>query len=278
MDPVLFKIGSFPLQWYGLMYIAAFVTVYLLATYRSKKDIEYGYTKEFHKDLLTTTFLGLLIGARLGYVVFYNLPYYLQHPLEIIIPVNLQTGQFTGISGMSFHGGLIGVLVAIKLYARKRNTQFFAITDFYAPIVPLGYTFGRLGNFINGELYGRVTDSAVGMYFPSDSTGQLRHPSQLYEAFTEGVLCFLVLWYLKDIAKKYKWGQGAMSGLYMIGYGIARFSVEFFRQPDEQFKGEGEELGFVFLDFSMGQVLCFVMIVVGLLMITRARRLQQSVK
>jgi phosphatidylglycerol:prolipoprotein diacylglycerol transferase len=198
--------------------------------------------------------LGLIVGARLGYVLFYNFSYYLRHPLEIILPISFSNSvTFTGISGMSYHGGLIGVIFATWLYVRKAKLDWWSIVDLYIPAIPLGYTFGRLGNFINGELYGRVTTSSIGMYFPLAPTKELRHPSQLYEAFFEGIFLFAILWSIRKI----KMPNGAMLALYLIGYGTVRFFIEYFREPDAH-------IGFVFLSFSMGQILCSLMIAAGI--------------
>ena len=254
IDPVIFQIGSFKLQYYGLMYIVAFATTYFLAWYRTKREDRFDLSTDQLKDIMTYIILGLIIGARLGYVVFYNLSYYLDHPLEIILPFSFSNGfHFTGISGMSYHGGLIGVLFAGWLYVRKNKLNPWDVIDLFVPAAPLGYTFGRLGNFINGELYGRVTESPIGMYFPLAPIKQLRHPSQLYEAFFEGIFLFAVLWGVRKI----KLPRGSMIALYLIGYGLVRFIIEYFREPDEH-------LGFVLLSFSMGQVLCFLMILSGI--------------
>lgn len=253
IDPVIFQIGSFRLQYYGLMYIVAFAITYFLAWYRTKHEDRFDISSDQLKDIMTYMILGLIVGARLGYVVFYNLSYYLEHPLEIILPFSFSNGfHFTGISGMSYHGGLIGVVFAGWLYVRKNKLNPWDVIDLFVPAAPLGYTFGRLGNFINGELYGRVTDAPIGMYFPLAPSRQLRHPSQLYEAFFEGIFLFAVLW----TVRKMKLPQGAMIALYLIGYGLIRFIIEYFRQPDAQ-------LGFVFLSFSMGQVLCALMVAAG---------------
>jgi phosphatidylglycerol:prolipoprotein diacylglycerol transferase len=160
--------------------------------------------------------------------------------------------SFTGISGMSYHGGLIGVILVAWLYIRKAGLDWWRMADLYLPAIPLGYTFGRLGNFINGELFGRVTTASIGMYFPMAQAGELRHPSQLYEAFFEGIFLFAVLWSIRKI----KMPKGAMLALYLIGYGTVRFFIEYFRQPDAH-------LGFVLFSFSMGQVLCLLMIGCG---------------
>ncbi|MFC1585381.1 prolipoprotein diacylglyceryl transferase [Fibrobacterota bacterium] len=252
LDPVIFQVGSIRLQYYGLMYILAFISTYFLASYRNKTEPDFNYPNSFHTDILTAAFIGVLIGGRLGYVLFYNMSYYLDHPLQIIMPFEFNPFRFVGISGMSYHGGLMGVLVACYLFCKKRGENFWHLADLYGPIIPLGYTFGRLGNFINGELYGRVTESAIGMYFPSAPTVALRHPSQLYEAVFEGLFCFFLMWQLRKMKKP----VGAMASVYLVSYGSVRFFIEFFREPDSH-------LGFVFLQFSMGQVLCLVMIATG---------------
>jgi phosphatidylglycerol:prolipoprotein diacylglycerol transferase len=264
MDPVLIEIGPIKLQYYGLMYIVAFATVYLLVSYRLRTESGFRISREQAKDLLTYMILGLIIGARLGYVVFYNLPYYLQHPLEIVLPFTFDNGlRFTGISGMSYHGGLIGVLAASWWYIRKSGVSFTEAADLFVPAIPLGYTFGRLGNFINGELYGRVTSAAVGMQFPLAPTPGLRHPSQLYEAFFEGIFLFAILWSIR----RRKLPAGSMLGLYMIGYGAVRFVIEFFREPDAH-------LGLVWVSLSMGQLLCLAMILAGVFLLAIYRRRQ----
>ncbi len=256
IDPVIFQIGSFKLQYYGLMYIVAFGLTYLLVCYRIKRENRFSISVEQVQELITAMIVGLILGARLGYVVFYNLSYYIQNPLEIILPFSFSNGiSFTGISGMSYHGGLIGVAVASLYYTRKHQLDFFHMADLFIPAIPLGYTFGRLGNFINGELYGRVTTSLFGMYFPYAPGHDLRHPSQLYEAFFEGIVLFIILW---NIRKRIK-TKGAMLSFYLIGYGFVRFCIEYVRQPDAH-------IGFVFLSFSMGQLLCFAMMTGGLIL------------
>ena len=254
IDPVIFEIGSFKLQYYGLMYIVAFAITFFLVLYRLRHEERFEITTDQVKDATTYLILGLIVGARLGYVLFYNFSYYLRHPLEIILPFSFSNGvTFTGISGMSYHGGLIGATIAGWFFVRKAKIDWWDGVDLFVPVIPLGYTFGRLGNFINGELYGRVTTAPIGMYFPLAPAGGLRHPSQLYEAFFEGIFLFAILWSIRKI----KFPKGAMLALYLIGYGTARFFIEYFRQPDAQ-------LGFVVLSFSMGQILCSLMIAVGL--------------
>ena len=263
ISPVIFEIGGFKLQYYGLMYIVAFAITYFLVLYRLKHETRFEFTKDHVKDIMTYLILGLIVGARLGYVLFYNFSYYMKHPLEIIIPFSFSNGiTFTGISGMSYHGGLIGATLAAWIYFRKAKLNWWSGVDLFVPAIPLGYTFGRLGNFINGELFGRVTTSAVGMYFPLAPAGQLRHPSQLYEAFFEGIFLFAILWTIRKV----KLPNGAMLALYLIGYGIVRFFIEYFREPDAH-------LGFVLASFSMGQILCLLMVAAGVLLyIYLARR------
>ena len=255
MDPVLFEIGPLKVQYYGLMYLVAFAITYFLVVYRVKREERFDVSIEQVQNLSTAMIVGLIVGARLGYVLFYNLSYYAQHPLEIFLPFDFSNGMtLTGIAGMSYHGGLIGVIIATYIYTRRAGLSLFEMADLYVPVIPMGYTFGRLGNFINGELYGRVTDSSIGMYFPLAPGPELRHPSQLYEAFFEGIFLFIVLWNLRSFVKV----RGGMLGLYLIGYGTVRFIIEFYRQPDAH-------IGFAVGSFSMGQILCFLMIVSGVI-------------
>lgn len=250
MDPVIFSIGNFPLRWYGMMYIAAFATAYLVAKYRIK-DEKLPYSLDFLADAMMYAIVGVILGGRFGYVLFYGFQDLLADPIRIISPIANINGQwkFTGISGMSYHGGGIGVTIGLWLYARKHKVQFFDLTDLIMVGIPLGYTFGRIGNFINGELYGRVTESWIGMYFPHARDGLLRHPSQLYEALFEGIVSFFIVWSFRKKAPF----QGFLSGLFLFTYGFARFFIEFFRQPDAH-------LGFILFDyFSMGQILSFGM-------------------
>jgi len=241
-------------RWYGLMYMVAFSVVYSLALYRIKTE-KFAYAKEVIADFMFWAIIGILVGGRLGYVLFYNLPVFLSDPLSIVLPFTISDGfRYTGIFGMSYHGGAIGLLLATLLFCRSRKLNFWQMVDFFCPIIPLGYIFGRLGNFINGELWGRVTSMPWGMYFPLDSTNQLRHPSQLYEAFFEGIVLFVILWNLR---KKSRF-HGFLLSAYLIGYGAIRFFIEFFREPDPQ-------LGFFAGPFTMGQALCFVMILGGII-------------
>ena len=266
MNPVIFEIGGFRLQYYGLMYLVAFLISYMLVLYRIKREKEFSVSAEEMQNLMMYMIIGLIAGARLGYVLFYNLSYYLRNPLEIFLPFSFSNGiTITGISGMSFHGGLIGILVSALIYTRKAGLNFWNMADLFAPVVPLGYTFGRLGNFINGELYGRITSAPIGMYFPLAPGSNLRHPSQLYEAFFEGVILFIVLWNLRKVQKP----RGAMLAFYLIGYGIVRFFIEYFRQPDAH-------IGFIFMSFSMGQLLCGVMVAGGVLLFLYLSRVDRT--
>ncbi|MDP2839060.1 MAG: prolipoprotein diacylglyceryl transferase, partial [Syntrophales bacterium] len=252
LRPYLFEIGSFQLRWYSLMYLAAFACIYLLVMRRIRRE-NFPYAAELIQDFFVWAILGVILGGRLGYVFFYNLGYYLRHPLEILFPFEFNGGlHFVGISGMSYHGGAIAVLIATLIFCRKRGIDFWRFADLFSSAIPLGYTFGRIGNFINGELYGRATDVPWGMLFPLDPKHLLRHPSQLYEAFFEGIVLFAVLW---TVRKKFS-TTGALFAFYIMGYGVVRFFIEFFREPDVQ-------LGFVLGPFSMGQLLCLLMILAG---------------
>jgi phosphatidylglycerol:prolipoprotein diacylglycerol transferase len=255
MDPTLIHIGSFPVRWYGLMYLAAFFTCYQVMWRTILRD-KIKVSKENLDDLSAWIIAGILIGARLGYVAFYNLGYYVDHPLDAILPFSFDGGfHFTGISGMSFHGGLIGAVTGASICIIKNKWNYWQWNNLAFMAAPLGYTWGRLGNFINGELYGRTTDSPIGMLFPMDKTNHLRHPSQLYEMFFEGVFLFIILqWlYRKPSFKTH------MMSLYLIGYGSVRFVIEFFREPDAQ-------IGLNALGLSRGQLLCMTMIVTGVVL------------
>jgi phosphatidylglycerol:prolipoprotein diacylglycerol transferase len=267
MNPSLFSIGSFQLRYYSLMYLVAFATVYFLALYRIKKE-NYKYTAENVQDYLVWAMIGVIIGGRFGYALFYNFGYYFQHPLEIILPFDFSNGiKFVGLSGMSYHGGLIGVVIASLLFCRKYKINFWHFVVLLVVAVPLGYTFGRIGNFINGELYGRVTTVPWGMYFPLDPSQSLRHASQLYEALFEGIVLFILLW----LIRKKKMFDGFLIGIYICGYGFVRFFIEFFREPDSQ-------LGFVLGPLSMGQILCILMMTAGMAILFWRKQASSSPK
>jgi phosphatidylglycerol:prolipoprotein diacylglycerol transferase len=255
IDPVLVQLGPFRLSWYGLMYVLGFFFSYLLVRYQIKKK-DFGLSRQEVDDLYFYFILGLVIGARLGYVLFYDLKMYLSDPLEIFAIWH---------GGMSFHGGLIGLLIVGILYSWRHHKSFWKIADLFVVTAPIGLGLGRIGNFINGELYGRVTQVPWGMIFPKG--GNLpRHPSQLYESALEGGVLFLILWFVKDR----KLPTGGLMALFLILYGSFRFFLEFFRQPDAQ-------LGFILGPFTMGQVLCTGMILLGVLLwIYLSKRSQRS--
>jgi phosphatidylglycerol:prolipoprotein diacylglycerol transferase len=244
-DPVAIHLGPLSIRWYGLMYLVGFVLFLALGHSRIRKHPRRGWTSPQLDDLLFYGVLGVIGGGRLGYILFYKADYYFAHPLDML---KLWEG------GMSFHGGFLGVVVAMLFFARKTGKTFFEVADFVAPLVPLGLAAGRMGNFINGELVGRVTshDAWWAMIFPLVDQ-QPRHASQLYEFGLEGIALFTVLWLYS--AKDRKPGQ--ISALFLIGYGLARFTVEFTREPDSF-------LGFLALGLSMGQWLSLPMVLAGI--------------
>ncbi len=246
IDPIAFSIGPVKVHWYGIMYVIGFLAAYGLGTYRAKKPGS-PFTPEQVSDLLFYGALGVIIGGRLGYMLFYDLPSFLNNPLVFF---RVWDG------GMSFHGGLLGVIIALALYMRKLKMPIFVATDFIAPFVPIGLGAGRIGNFINGELWGRVTNVPWAMVFPK--AGPLpRHPSQLYEFFLEGVVLFLILWFFSKKPRPLM----AVSAMFLLFYGCFRFFVEFFRQPDPQ-------MGFVAFGWmTEGQLLSLPMILIGLMML-----------
>ncbi|MBK1782283.1 prolipoprotein diacylglyceryl transferase [Advenella sp. WQ 585] len=242
INPVAIEIGPLKVHWYGLMYLLAFALVWILGRYRIKKGM-IDLTQQRFEDLIFYGVLGVIVGGRLGYILFYQPSFYLSHPLEIF---SIWDG------GMSFHGGLIGVLLAMYLFGRKEGKTFFEVADFIAPLVPLGLASGRLGNFINGELWGRPADVPWAMIFPG--AGNIpRHPSQLYQMLLEGILLFIILWIFSG--KKRPVGQ--VSAVFLMGYGVFRFIAEYTREPDSY-------LGFLALGFSMGQWLSIPMILAGI--------------
>jgi len=258
INPVAFSIGSFSIRWYAISYIIGFGVVYCLLIYRIRRgeskniisNSEFRISNQI-VDFLLYAFIAALVGGRIGYVLLYNFSYFWAHPLAVISPYDISSGQYSGIYGMSYHGALLGVIVMMLYFCKKNRLSFWQWADFIAPAISAGYFFGRIGNFLNGELYGRVTDSSVGMYFAQDPL-ILRHPSQLYEAFAEGIVLFAVLWTVRN--KKYR--PGTLSIIYVMGYGMMRFMVEFFRQPDPQ-------IGFLAGYFTLGQLLCIAMIAAG---------------
>lgn len=256
IDPTLISIGGFHIQWYSFMYLVAFAVSYALVRHRMKNEKEFKFKQSIVDDAFTWGILGVILGGRLGYVIFYNLNYYLANPLEIILP--FKDGVFVGLAGMSFHGGLIAAILFPVIYLRKKKVDIWKFTDLIMPTIPIAYMFGRIGNFLNAELYGRATESPLGMYFYTDPAGLLRHPSQLYEAALEGLVLFIVMWSVRNK----KWLKGKMLGLFLIGYSIARIIVEFFREPDAH-------IGFIFGPLTMGQLLSLIMVIVGVWIFVR---------
>jgi phosphatidylglycerol:prolipoprotein diacylglycerol transferase len=250
-DPVAIHIGPLAIRWYGLMYLVGFALIWFMGRYRIRTRPDSVWTTKDLDDALFYGILGTILGGRLGYVLFYKFGDYLREPLHIF---------YVWEGGMSFHGGLLGVIVALWLYARRHRQDWLRTTDFIAPLVPLGLGAGRLGNFINAELWGRPTDVPWAMIFPNVDDVP-RHPSQLYEFAFEGVVLFLLLWWFSSRSRP----RGAVSGLFLLGYGIVRFSVEFTRQPDSF-------LGLLALGLSMGQWLSLPMILLGIVLLVRAYR------
>lgn len=244
IDPIAFTVGFLSVRWYALFLLFGTVLAFAALRWEEKKRKKGTLSEDSLWDLLLFVFLGAIVGGRIGYVLFYDLPYFLDHPLAVVSPYDFEQGIWTGIAGMSFHGGLLGVTLAVFLFVRKTKEGFWTIADRLALVAPLGILFGRLGNFMNGELYGRVTEKPWGMYFPSSGTPfLLRHPSQLYEALLEGVVLFIFLFLLK---KKTSLAPGLLAAIFLVGYAMTRFMVEFFREPDPQ-------LGLVFCYLTMGQ-------------------------
>lgn len=257
-DPIALQLGPISIHWYGLTYLVAFGLFLWLAALRTAQlpFASVGWSRRDVEDLLFYGVLGVVIGGRLGYVVFYKPGYYAENPLEIF-------AVWKG--GMAFHGGLLGVLGAMWLFARSRGRHFLEVTDLIAPCVPTGLASGRMGNFINGELWGRAADPALpwAMVFPQSGFDTARHPSQLYQFMLEGLLLFVLLW----VYARRPRNLGVVSGLFLIGYGAFRFIAEHFREPDSF-------LGLLALGMSMGQWLCVPMVAAGVLLFILGRRQQ----
>jgi len=248
IDPVIFTIGPFDLRWYGLMYLVGLAFAWWWGN--KQADRLPGWNRDMWQDLLFWGFMSLIIGGRIGYVLFYQFDQFAANPLYLF--------NVTG-GGMSFHGGLLGVLLCLYIFARKQDMPFMRVGDFVAPLVPVGLGAGRIGNYINGELWGRVSDVPWAMVFQGGGP-EARHPSQLYQAFTEGLLLFIILYLFTRAPRP----TGSVGGLFLAGYGTSRFVVEYFREPDAH-------LGLLGL-FSMGQWLSLPMIVAGVLLMVLAYR------
>lgn len=241
IDPVMLAIGPLKIHWYGMMYLVAFVIASWLANRAAAKPNS-GWSKEAVSDLMFYGMLGVILGGRVGYVLFYNFSTFVDDPLYLF---KLWQG------GMSFHGGVLGVVTAIVIFSRRYQKSILQVGDFVAPLVPLGLFFGRIGNFINGELWGRVTDVSWGMIFPTG--GPLpRHPSQLYEALFEGLVLFILIKLYQTSPRP----SGSVGGLFLIGYGTFRFIIEYFREPDAH-------IGLYGGIISQGQILSLPMILIG---------------
>ncbi|AWF82941.1 prolipoprotein diacylglyceryl transferase [Microbulbifer sp. A4B17] len=254
IDPVAFAIGPLKVHWYGLMYLAGFVAAWWLALRRSAKPWSPVIKSEV-EDLILYCAIGVVIGGRLGYMFFYNFSQLLEDPISLI---RLWEG------GMSFHGGLIGVMLATALYARKIGTTFPALIDFVAPLVPIGLGLGRIGNFIGQELWGRETEGPWGMVFPKDPDLLVRHPSQLYQAFLEGLVLFALLWWFSSKPRP----RLAVGGMFVMLYGVFRFLVEFVREPDGH-------IGFdLFGWMTRGQLLSLPMIIAGIALLVWSYKTQ----
>lgn len=249
IDSVALQLGAIKIHWYGIMYVLGFGLAWMLALYRAHKIKlkNLAFSNQQISDLIFYAALGVILGGRIGYMLFYTFPDFIANPLQLF---KIWQG------GMAFHGGLIGVLISVWLFAKKNNQHFLDVTDFIAPFVPIGLGLGRIGNFINAELWGRVTTMPWGMIYPN--AGDLpRHPSQIYEALLEGLVLFIVLWFYSAKPKT----RGKVSAWFAIGYGCIRFFCEFFREPDAQ-------LGYLAFGWlTMGQLLSLPLILVGIAML-----------
>lgn len=257
IDPIAFSLGPLKIRWYGLMYLLAFLCAWLLANWRAKK-LALPWSSEQIGDLIFYGALGVIVGGRLGYMLFYSPKMFFHAPWTVFK---------TWEGGMSFHGGLLGVLIALWLFARRMQKSYLEVTDFVAPLIPLGLGFGRLGNFINGELWGRITTAPWGMIFPT-ADDLPRHPSQLYELFGEGLCLFLLLWFYALKPRP----LGRTSGLFLMGYALVRVIAECFRQPD---------FGIGFIAFhwlTMGQLLSIPMFFLGVYLWSSASHRQAAME
>ena len=253
LDPIAFTIGFFSVRWYALWFLTGFFSVLLPALWLARNG-KCPFSKEMVFDMLLFLFFGAVIGGHIGYVLFYNLDAFLAAPYAMLLPYDFERGVWVGISGMSYHGGLIGAALALYWFARSRSIAFWKAADFTVLLAPIAIFFGRLGNFFNVELYGRITEQPWGMFFPGVMPdGMLRHPSTLYEAFFEGIILFILLISLR---KKMPF-SGGLSCVFLAGYAISRFLAEYFREPDPQ-------IGLLFTSLgsglSLGQLFSIVML------------------
>lgn len=254
IDPILFQIGPFAVRWYALAYVAGILLGWWYAMKLNDQTAPPAVSHKAMDDVVVWAIFGVILGGRLGYVLFYKPEYYFFHPLEI-------PQMWHG--GMSFHGGMLGVIFSLWLFSRKHGITYFRLMDIAAAGVPFGLFFGRIANFINDELWGRVSDVPWAVMFPRGDYLP-RHPSQLYEAFLEGVVLFCVLYYFTHFTKVRE-KAGILSGIFLMGYGIARFLVEYVREPDDY-------LGYLFGVITMGQLLCLPMIAIGAGLVIAARK------
>ena len=262
INPIAFSLGPIQISWYGIMYVVAFAIVYFLVRYRIRTE-KLNISFETIQDFFPWAIVGLLLGARLGDVFIYDWVYFQNNLSQIFLPFDIfDHWKYIGIYGMSYFGGLVGIVIAFYIFCRIKKIHLLEFSDLFVPVVPLAYIFGRLGNFLNGELFGRVTTKPWGMYFPADIFGQLRHPSQLYELFLEGILLFAILWPLR----KYKFPVGYLTAFYLISYGLARFISEFFRQPDNNW---------FFLSLTIGQWFSMGILVLGIFIIFQNRQVRR---
>ncbi len=260
IDPVAIKLGPLMIRWYALAYLSGFIGGWLYGGWLADLDRDRRPSRLDIDNILPWMVLGVILGGRLGYVLFYNLPYYIENPMHI---------PFVWEGGMSFHGGLLGVVTVCLLYSRYHKFNPLALGDIVATVVPIGLFFGRIANFINGELFGRITTVPWAISFPYGG-GLPRHPSQLYEAFLEGIVMFCILFYMAR-KPEIRRTPGVLLGTLLVGYGLSRFMVEFVREPDPQ-------IGLLLEYFSLGQFLCLPMILAGAGLIYYARKKAPAVQ
>jgi phosphatidylglycerol:prolipoprotein diacylglycerol transferase len=262
IDPVALSFGPIKVHWYGIMYILGFLFFIYAGKWRIKKYHSQFWTAKLVDDFIFYGAIGVILGGRIGYCLFYQPQFFLANPLSIFKVWN---------GGMSFHGGILGVVIVIGLFAYKHRQNFFIIADFCALLTPAGLFFGRVGNFINGELWGRITTTNLpwAMIFPQSGTMLPRHPSQIYEMLGEGVILITILWIFATKPRR----NGQISGLFLFCYGIIRFIIEYFREPDAYLLAFANNTG-----FSMGQWLCIPMILIGLLIFVLSSRSNVTIK